>query len=142
MSSKDKLIQELEAAAQSMVQGSLSQSSRQCGDPACACAHDPASRHGPHLYFRYNAEGKVHSVYVPAEQSEAIKDAQSAWRRFHEVGAEISADNRAQLLPSLEREKQLARVKRPRPRRRSPTIAICCCRGSLRMQNSWAVSAS
>jgi hypothetical protein len=119
MSSKGKLIQELEAAAQSMVQGSLSQSSRQCGDPSCACAHDPASRHGPHLYFRYNTEGKVHSVYVPAEQSEAIKDAQSAWRRFHEVGAEISADNRAQLLRSLEREKQLARVKRPRPRRKS-----------------------
>ena len=119
MSSKGKLIQELEGAAQSMVQGSLSESSRQCGDPSCACAHDPASRHGPHLYFRYNVEGKVHSVFVPAEQSEAIKDAQSAWRRFQEVGAEISAENRAQLLSSLEREKQLARVKRPRPRRRA-----------------------
>jgi hypothetical protein len=119
MSSKGKLIQELEGAAQSMVQGSLSESSRQCGDPSCACAHDPASRHGPHLYFRYNVEGKVHSVFVPAEHSEAIKDAQSAWRRFQEVGAEISAENRAQLLSSLEREKQLARVKRPRPRRKS-----------------------
>lgn len=119
MSSKDKLIQELEETAQSMVQGSLSQSSRQCGDPSCACAHDPASRHGPHLYFRYHAEGKVHSVYVPAEQSAAVRDAQSSWRRFHEVGAEISADNRAQLLRSLEREKQLARVKRTRLRRKS-----------------------
>jgi hypothetical protein len=114
MSSKDKLIHELEGAAQSMVQGSLSESSRQCGDPSCACAHDPASRHGPHLYFRYTVEGKVHSVYVPAEHSEAIKDAQSAWRQFQQIGAEISADNRARLLRSLEREKQLARVKRPR----------------------------
>jgi hypothetical protein len=79
MSSKGKLIQELEQAADSMVQGSLSESSRQCGDPSCACAHDPAKRHGPHLYFRYNAEGKVRSVYVPAEQSEAIRFAQSAY---------------------------------------------------------------
>jgi hypothetical protein len=118
MGSKGKLIQQLEGAAQSMVQGSLSESSRQCGDPSCACAHDPASRHGPHLYFRYSVDGKVHSVFVPVEQSEAIKDAQSAWRRFQEVGAEISAGNRAQLLSSLEREKQLARVKRPRPRRK------------------------
>ena len=56
----------------------------------------------------------MHLVYVPAEQSEAIKDAQSAWRRFQEIGAEIAADNRTQLLRSVEREKQLARVKRPR----------------------------
>jgi hypothetical protein len=41
-------------------------------------------------YFRYNVEGRVPTVYVPAEQSDAIKDAQSAWRRFQEIGAEIS----------------------------------------------------
>jgi hypothetical protein len=117
MRSKDKLVDELEQVTQSMVQGTLSESTRQCGDPSCACAHDPASRHGPHLYFRYNAEGKVHSVYVPPEQSEAFKDAQSAWRRFQEAGAEISADNRERLLSSLEREKQLARAKRARSRR-------------------------
>jgi hypothetical protein len=60
----------------------------------------------------------VHSVFVPAEQSEAIKDAQGAWRRFQEAGAEISAQNRGQLLRSLEHEKQLARVKRPRSNRK------------------------
>ena len=112
MSSKDKLIQELEQAAQSMVQGSLSESSRQCGDPSCACAHDPAHRHGPHLYFRYRSEGKVHSVYVPPEQSPALEEAQSAWQDFQQIGAEISATNRARLLNSLERDKQLARAKR------------------------------
>src|SRR6516164_7234778 len=95
MSSKGKRLQELEAAAASMVQGSLSQSIRQCGDPACACAHDPAARHGPHLYFRYKAEDKVHSVYVPAELSDAVRDAQNAWHEFQQIGTEISADNRA-----------------------------------------------
>lgn len=117
--SKDKLIHELEEAAQSMVQGSLSESSRQCGDPSCACAHDPASRHGPHLYFRYNAEDKVHSVYVPAEQSAAIKSAQSAWRDFQQIGTEISAGNRERLLQALKREKQQARATRAKARRRS-----------------------
>jgi hypothetical protein len=115
--SKDKLAHELEQAAQSMVQGTLSESTRQCGDPSCACAHDPASRHGPHLYFRYNADGKMHSVYVPPEQGDAFKDAQSAWRRFQEVSTEISSDNRKRLLQSLEREKQLSRAKRTRARR-------------------------
>ena len=119
MSSKGKRLHELEQAAASMVQGSLSESTRQCGDPACACAHDPASRHGPHLYFRYRAEGRVHSVYVPAELGEALRGAQSAWADFQQIGTEISADNRERLLSSLEREKQLVRAKRSQRRRKT-----------------------
>jgi hypothetical protein len=118
MSSKDKLIHQLKQAAVSMVQGSLSESTRQCGDPSCACAHDPASRHGPHLYFRYKDEGKVHSVYVPAELGESLRGAQQAWHEFQQIGAEISVDNRERLLSSLEREKQLVRAKRSQRRRK------------------------
>lgn len=112
MSGKDKRLDELEARAASMVQGSLSESTRQCGDPSCACAHDPASRHGPHLYFRYKSEGKVQSVYVPAELGERVREAQNAWQEFQQIGAEISAENRERLLSSLEREKQRVRAKR------------------------------
>jgi hypothetical protein len=118
MRSKGKLLQELEQATASMVQGSLSESTRQCGDPSCACAHDPASRHGPHLYFRYRTAGTVHSVYVPAELGEALRGAQSAWADFQQIGAEISADNRQRLLSSLEREKQLVRARRSQRRRK------------------------
>jgi hypothetical protein len=112
MSRKDKRLQELEQATASMVQGSLSESTRQCGDPSCACAHDPASRHGPHLYFRYKSDSRVHSVYVPAELGEAVRQAQTAWHEFQQIGAEISAENREALLSSLERDKQLVRAKR------------------------------
>lgn len=112
MSSKDKRLHDLEAAAAAMVQGSLSESTRQCGDPSCACAHDPASRHGPHLYFRYKSDSKVHSVYVPAELGESVRQAQSAWQEFQQIGAEISAQNRERLLSSLERDKQRVRAKR------------------------------
>jgi len=106
MSRKEKLIEQLEQAAHTMVQGSLSESSRQCGDPSCACAHDPASRHGPHLYFRYRADGRVHSVYIPSEQRAAIERAQGAWGQFQQFGAEISSTNRRHLLRDLKREKQ------------------------------------
>lgn len=112
MRSKDKRLHELEAAAASMVQGSLSESTRQCGDPSCACAHDPAHRHGPHLYFRYKSDGRVHSVYVPRELGESVREAQNAWQEFQEIGAEISAGNRERLLSSLERDKQRVRAKR------------------------------
>jgi hypothetical protein len=112
MGSKAKRLHGLEQVAASMVQGSLSASTRQCGDPSCACAHDPAYRHGPHLYFRYKSEGKVHSVYVPAELGGKVREAQNAWHEFQQIGAEISAENREHLLSSLEREKQLGRAKR------------------------------
>jgi hypothetical protein len=102
-----------------MVQGSLSESTRQCGDPSCACAHDAASRHGPHLYFRYRSDGRVHSVYVPAELGEAVRDAQSAWADFQQIGAEISAENRVRLLSSLERDKRRGRAQRSRQRGKS-----------------------
>jgi hypothetical protein len=116
MKGKATLIVELEQAAQSMVQGALSERTRQCGDPSCACATDPARRHGPHLYLQFNAEGKAHSVYVPAENSETIRQAHRAWLRFQEVGAQIAAANRARWLRALAREKEQARAERAEAR--------------------------
>ena len=97
-----------------MVQGSLSEATRQCGDPACACAWDPARRHGPHLYLRFTDHGKAQSVYVPPEHAQAFKDAQHAWVRFQHIGGEIAADNRRRLLAALQRSKQRVRAQRAR----------------------------
>jgi hypothetical protein len=119
MRGKEALIAELAQTAESMVQGSLSELTRRCGDPSCACASDPAYRHGPHLYLKFNAEGKTHSVYVPAEQGETIKEAQWAWLRFQEIGAAIAADNRARFLRALQREKQSVKAQRAKARRKA-----------------------
>jgi hypothetical protein len=116
MRGKDRLIHKLAETAQSMVQGSLSEMTRQCGDPSCACAHDAARRHGPHLYLKFNAEGKTHSVYVPSEQGEALKSAHRAWLRFQELGAEVSAGNRERFLRALQREKRLAKATKAKAR--------------------------
>jgi hypothetical protein len=116
MRGKDRLIHELAETAQSMVQGSLSKMTRQCGDPSCACSHDPARRHGPHLYLKFNAEGKTHSVYVPSEQGEVLKSAHRAWLRFQQLGAEVSAGNRARFLRALRREKELAKATKAKSR--------------------------
>jgi hypothetical protein len=106
MNRKASLLKALEQAAQSMVRGSLSESTRRCGDPSCACARDPAYRHGPHLYLKFEAEGKTRSVYVPAQSAAAVRQAQAEWRRFQELAAKISTANRAELLRELEREKK------------------------------------
>ena len=119
MRGKASLIQGLAETTQTMVQGSLSEMTRQCGDPTCACAHDPARRHGPHLYLKFNAEGKTHSVYVPAEQGEALKSAHRAWLRFQELGGKVAAGNRERFLRALQREKQLAKAQRAKARGRA-----------------------
>lgn len=116
MSSKDRRIHALVESARTMVQGSLSELTRQCGDPVCACAHDPTRRHGPHLYLKFTAAGKTHSVYVPAEHGAALKSAHRAWLRFQELGAEVSAENREQFLHALERDKERVRARRAKAR--------------------------
>lgn len=114
MNVKDKLIDQLAQSAQSMVQGSLSELTRQCGDPSCACAHDPARRHGPHLYLKFNAEDKTHSVYVPVAQGPALKSAHRAWLRFQELAIKIAAGNRERFLRALSQEKRQAKALRAR----------------------------
>jgi hypothetical protein len=100
-----------------MVQGSLSELTRRCGDPSCACATDPSRRHGPHLYLKFNAGGKTHSVYVLPEQAESIKQAHRAWLRFQEIGLGLAAENRTRFLRKLARVKEMAKAQRSKPPR-------------------------
>lgn len=119
MRSKEETLRQLEEATEFMVQGSLSEVTRQCGDPSCGCARDPARRHGPHLYLKFTAEGKPCSVYVPPPLAQAIKSAHAAWLRFLQLGAQLAERNRAQLLRSVEREKQQARAVKAKKRRQA-----------------------
>ena len=112
MVSKKEPIGELSQAARLMVNGSLSEATRQCGDPSCACASDPSRRHGPHLYLKFSSEGKARSVYIPAEQQEAIRQAHAAWLRFNELASQTAASNRERFLQALNSHKRLAKAAR------------------------------
>lgn len=116
---KDRLIAEMAQTARSMVQGSLSEVTRQCGDPSCACAWDPTRRHGPHLYLKFSSEGKAHSIYIPPEEAEALRHAHRAWLRFQELAGQVAADNRQHFLKTLDRHKQLAKAQRAKARRKA-----------------------
>ncbi|HYN60632.1 MAG TPA: DUF6788 family protein [Rubrivivax sp.] len=113
---KEASLAELAEAALTMIQGSLSEVTRQCGDSSCACAWDPQRRHGPHLYLKFSAEGKAHSVYVPADHAPALRDSHQAWLRFQKIGTELAGANRERFLRSLERDKQRAKARRAKAR--------------------------
>ena len=101
-----------------MVQGTLSELTRQCGDPSCACAWDRARRHGPHLYLKFSSEGKPYSIYIPAEEQEAFRAAHHAWVRFQDIAGQVAAQNRQGLLRTLDRHKQAAKALRAKARRK------------------------
>ena len=94
---KQQLLRQLLAAAQTMVQGGLSETTRRCGNPGCICYRDDAQRHGPHLYLTYRSEGKSCSLYVPAEHADQARQAQAAWKEFAEMAGVLAAENREQL---------------------------------------------
>jgi Family of unknown function (DUF6788) len=117
--SKNALLVELAHVAHLMIPGSLSEVTRQCGDPSCACARDPSRRHGPHLYLKFSAGGKAHSVYVPAEDRDAFMQAHQAWLRFNELASQMAEGNRQRLLRELSSHKQVAKAQRAKSRART-----------------------
>jgi hypothetical protein len=117
--SKAALLTELAHIAHLMIPGSLSEVTRRCGDPSCACARDPSRRHGPHLYLKFSASGKAHSVYVPPEDREAVLQAHDAWLRFNELASLMAEDNCQRLLRELSSHKEVAKARRARSRARA-----------------------
>jgi hypothetical protein len=95
--SRHILLRQLLAAAESMVQGGLSETTRRCGNPGCICHRDDRRRHGPHLYLTYRSEGKSRALYVPAEHAEQAYQGQAAWKEFGEIASAVAAENRERL---------------------------------------------
>ena len=113
---KDASLTDLTEAALSMIQGSLSEVTRQCGDPSCVCAWDRLRRHGPHLYLKFSADSKAHSVYIPPDHAPALRESHQAWLRFQQLGTELAGVNRERFLRSLDRDKQRAKARRAKAR--------------------------
>ena len=102
-----------------MIQGGLSETTRRCGNPNCACHRDPARRHGPHLYITWAERGRSRSLYVPAEQARRARRAHAAWAQFWETAVTLAVQNREQLRQQGQKEKSTLR----RPHGSTPALA-------------------
>ena len=120
MKRKATSVSELSETAQTMIQGSLSELTRQCGDPTCACAWDPQRRHGPHLYLKFSSEGQARSVYVSPEHAQVLRQSHQAWLRFQELATQLAAGNRERFLRALDRDKRAIKARRAKARAKSP----------------------
>lgn len=101
---KNTLLPRLQRLATIAVQGGLSETTRTCGNPACACHQDPGRRHGPHLYLTFRTpEGRSSALYVPREHEPRVRKAVQAWAQLWETIVEISHGNREALGRSMRR---------------------------------------
>ena len=53
-----------------------------CGKAQCACASDPAKRHGPYFELTYKAKGKTINVKLSPEAAPLYKAAAQQYRRL------------------------------------------------------------
>jgi hypothetical protein len=71
-----------------MRRGSLSERTIKCSKPGCACAQDPAARHGPYFSLTQAVDGKTRSRFLTAEQAVIAERQIEAGREFRaKVGA-------------------------------------------------------
>ena len=66
---------------QPMRRGSLSERYMKCSKPGCACAEDPAARHGPYYSLTRTVAGQTRSRYLSREQAAEQIEAGQAFRR-------------------------------------------------------------
>ncbi len=110
--SRPQLLQRLLGAAEHMVQGGLSETTRRWGNQRCICYRDPARRHGPHLYLTFREDGRSQSLYVPPGQEQEARKAHAAWLEFRQLSAALSALNREQWRRQWDQAKQQSKKAR------------------------------
>ena len=116
MSRQQTLLRKLLRAAPIMIQGGLSETTRRCGNPNCACHRDPDRRHGPNLYITWTEKGRSRSLYVPADRVQQARRAHAAWTQFWESAVLLAAGNREEFRRQGQKEK--SKKEKPHPRRR------------------------
>jgi len=105
MHKQQRLIEQLLRATETMVQGGLSETSRRCGNPGCACYRAPQHLHGPHLYITYREDGKS-ALYTFRRSMPKPPPGTASLGRLLEDWVFLAALNREQLRQQWQQEKK------------------------------------
>ncbi|MFZ0325022.1 MAG: DUF6788 family protein [Actinomycetes bacterium] len=65
--------------------GTLLERTKMCGRPGCACAQDPAARHGPYFEWGYMRAGKLVHRQVSAQHAAVLRRAINNYRMAREL---------------------------------------------------------
>lgn len=67
-----------------LMRGTIVNRLRRCGRPNCACAKDPAARHGGQ-YLAVHLDGRAQGVYLRPEDEQRVRQAIAAYQRLWEI---------------------------------------------------------
>jgi len=65
--------------------GTLLKRMMKCGKRSCACATDPAARHGPYYEWGHMKDGKLVHRYISPEQAQVLGQAIANYRNVQEL---------------------------------------------------------
>ena len=104
---RQELLREIEQLARLALFGTISETCRTCGNPACRC-HRGGPKHGPHLYVSYRgAKGKTTGYYVPKAIQQEAREGIAAWHRLQDALQQISALNKERLIETNNRKSRM-----------------------------------
>lgn len=84
-------VDEVVAATEEMLWGSLGEVYRRCGRPSCRCVK--GEKHGPVFYLTRNEGGRTRNIYIPEDLRQEVEHGVAAYRRYRELGQEIAEVN-------------------------------------------------
>ena len=73
------------AALQTLSSGTVLKRMKTCGNPNCACHHDPDKRHGPYYEWTHLKAGKYTHRSLSMEQAAAMQEAIANHRKLLEL---------------------------------------------------------
>jgi hypothetical protein len=79
------------------LKGTVLKRMMKCGQPQCACHHDPAKRHGPYFEWTYKVNGKTVNVKLTAESAPLYKAATRQQRKLKTILARLERLSRTAL---------------------------------------------
>jgi hypothetical protein len=65
--------------------GTLLERMKKCGRPGCACASDPAARHGPYIEWGHMRDGKLVHRLVSPEYAAILRRAIANYRQVKKL---------------------------------------------------------
>ena len=124
LSTRQRLLEEIEQLARRAIHGTLSESYRTCGNPRCRC-HAQGPKHGPHLYISYRGEsGKTTGYYVPKAAESEVRRGVEAWSQLQTQLRQLSVLNKERALRSRSRQKIDALLQQALARRRPSFLVV------------------
>jgi hypothetical protein len=93
-----------------LMRGSIVERLRRCGRPNCACARDPAARHGG-KFLTVSIEGRTQAVHLRPEDEARVRQAVAAYGRLWEIVNGLTACELSDLRREV-RERRRSRQRR------------------------------